>query len=184
MATRVCAVDGCDRPARTRGWCATHYTRWRRHGDPLPAAPPTDPAERFWARVDRAGGAGACWPWRGGRNAAGQGYAHWAGRSVPAWRVAAFLAAGTWPAGLRRNRCGDRACANPAHWARPAGQPPPAPRVPPAACKRGHPWTPATTIVRPGRRGRQCRLCQQATQRAYHARKRARALARSVAPDA
>lgn len=34
-ATRLCSVDGCDLPARTRGWCVKHYTRWRNHGDPL-----------------------------------------------------------------------------------------------------------------------------------------------------
>jgi hypothetical protein len=35
-----CLVDGCDGDARrsargSRGWCVAHYTRWRRHGDPL-----------------------------------------------------------------------------------------------------------------------------------------------------
>jgi hypothetical protein len=29
----VCAVEGCGKPARTRGWCFTHYNRWWRHGD-------------------------------------------------------------------------------------------------------------------------------------------------------
>ena len=32
--TRQCAVTGCGRPVRSRGWCATHYRRWQRHGDP------------------------------------------------------------------------------------------------------------------------------------------------------
>lgn len=30
----ICAVEGCDRPTRTRGWCAMHYTRVLKHGDP------------------------------------------------------------------------------------------------------------------------------------------------------
>jgi hypothetical protein len=30
---RVCSVDGCPRRAHARGWCGTHYQRWRRHGD-------------------------------------------------------------------------------------------------------------------------------------------------------
>lgn len=30
-----CAVEDCDRDARTRGWCLKHYKRWLVHGDPL-----------------------------------------------------------------------------------------------------------------------------------------------------
>jgi hypothetical protein len=29
-----CDVAGCDRTATSRGWCKTHYFRWRRTGDP------------------------------------------------------------------------------------------------------------------------------------------------------
>ncbi len=31
---KLCAVEGCSRPAEQRGWCGMHYLRWRRHGDP------------------------------------------------------------------------------------------------------------------------------------------------------
>lgn len=31
----MCSVDGCEKPAKTRGWCSGHYARWQRHGDPL-----------------------------------------------------------------------------------------------------------------------------------------------------
>lgn len=34
-AMRPCAVDGCDRPRSSRGWCHKHYYRWRSSGDPL-----------------------------------------------------------------------------------------------------------------------------------------------------
>lgn len=30
----ICIMDGCDNPHMARGWCMTHYYRWRRHGDP------------------------------------------------------------------------------------------------------------------------------------------------------
>lgn len=29
----VCSVEGCDRPRKSRGWCNTHYERWRTNGD-------------------------------------------------------------------------------------------------------------------------------------------------------
>lgn len=28
-----CSVDGCQKPSKSRGWCNTHYERWRRTGD-------------------------------------------------------------------------------------------------------------------------------------------------------
>lgn len=35
-----CAVEGCDGPSHTRGWCPAHYARWHRYGDPLGAPEP------------------------------------------------------------------------------------------------------------------------------------------------
>ena len=35
----MCTVDGCGRPHRSRGWCAAHYARWVKHGDPLVGGP-------------------------------------------------------------------------------------------------------------------------------------------------
>jgi integrase len=34
LAGRCCAVDGCERPARSRGMCATHHARWVSRGRP------------------------------------------------------------------------------------------------------------------------------------------------------
>lgn len=31
--TRKCSIVGCGKPVDARGWCATHYSRWRRTGD-------------------------------------------------------------------------------------------------------------------------------------------------------
>lgn len=28
-----CAVESCERVAKSRGWCHAHYQRWRKHGD-------------------------------------------------------------------------------------------------------------------------------------------------------
>lgn len=35
-----CSIDGCDGRAYVRGWCAKHYARWLRHGDPSVSLPP------------------------------------------------------------------------------------------------------------------------------------------------
>lgn len=32
--TKLCAVDGCDKEARQKGWCYAHYGRWYRNGSP------------------------------------------------------------------------------------------------------------------------------------------------------
>lgn len=29
-----CSIEGCSRPAKSRGWCQTHYMRWWNHKDP------------------------------------------------------------------------------------------------------------------------------------------------------
>ena len=34
-AREVCVVESCDNLQNARGWCHTHYHRWRRHGDPM-----------------------------------------------------------------------------------------------------------------------------------------------------
>jgi len=30
--SRICSVDGCDKPVLARGWCNAHYLSWHRHG--------------------------------------------------------------------------------------------------------------------------------------------------------
>lgn len=43
-ATRTCIVDGCEKGAIARGWCTAHWTRWKRHGDPLAGGASRSPA--------------------------------------------------------------------------------------------------------------------------------------------
>ena len=31
---KLCTVEGCTKLGVKRGWCGTHYARWKRHGDP------------------------------------------------------------------------------------------------------------------------------------------------------
>jgi hypothetical protein len=35
MARKACVIDGCENLQNARGWCYTHYYRWKRHGNPM-----------------------------------------------------------------------------------------------------------------------------------------------------
>lgn len=41
----ICSIDGCGKPAKGRGWCASHWWRWKNHGDPLALKPKTIKAQ-------------------------------------------------------------------------------------------------------------------------------------------
>lgn len=32
---KFCSIEACEKTAVKRGWCSTHYARWRNNGDPL-----------------------------------------------------------------------------------------------------------------------------------------------------
>lgn len=34
MPQRICSIDGCELPHVARGWCSSHYQRFRAYGDP------------------------------------------------------------------------------------------------------------------------------------------------------
>jgi hypothetical protein len=107
--TPVCAVQGCPDPARTRGWCHAHYTRWRRTGRPTP---PTR-EERFWAKVEITD---TCWLWIAGTTHDGYGH-FWIGEThVGAHRYAYELLVGPIPAGLDLDHiCCVTRCVRPDH---------------------------------------------------------------------
>lgn len=72
--------------------------------------------EKFWAQVDRSGGAEACWPWTGATRRDGYGLASWCRRDIGAHRLAYALANGPIPS--RRvvmHACDNPPCCNPAH---------------------------------------------------------------------
>ena len=51
-AVRCCEVAGCGRSRFGRGYCRTHYERWRRHGDPqadIPIGPYRSTGDSYWA---------------------------------------------------------------------------------------------------------------------------------------
>lgn len=78
----------CESPARCRGWCWKHYTRWLRHGDPLFTMRRDGGVQGFESRVDRSGGPDACHLWQGCTDDHGYGVLQFNGRLQRGHQVA------------------------------------------------------------------------------------------------
>lgn len=110
-----CSIEGCSKRKYARGWCAPHYSRWRKNGDPLASKPRTKRplGERFWEKVDASG---VCWEWTKGKNDKGYGSFRLEGKTRGAHKVAWELLMGPVPAGLDLDHlCRNHACVNPDH---------------------------------------------------------------------
>lgn len=167
----TCSVEGCDKPIRNRTWCSTHYSRWRRHGDPLirrGVAHHADPRVRFMeqVQVDASG----CWLWTGRIDEYGYGKLHIDGRSsaVSAHRVAYEWFVGPIPEGLvidhvRDNGCRNRNCVNWVAHLEPVtlqenlrrGR-----RTEPT-CRSGHLYDAENTYIQPLTGRRVCKKCRR-----------------------
>ncbi len=118
---RICTVEGCQTPIGThgaRGWCSTHYKRWRSSGDPLITKfvrRGASDEERLRFYLDTTD-PDACWEWQGMRDSGG--YGRVSGASAP--RVASRVAYEAWVAPLEQgaivcHTCDNPPCCNPAH---------------------------------------------------------------------
>lgn len=122
MATRkdknLCIVDGCNRKKFSRGFCASHYQRFRQgkevnvpiqiqnHG--------LSKLERFELRVEKTDN---CWLWTASRNNKGYGQFNYDGtRPIPAHRAAWMIYKGEIPDGMCiLHKCDVPLCVNPDH---------------------------------------------------------------------
>src|SRR5690625_5211179 len=112
-----CQVDECERPRLCRGFCRTHYERWRKHGDPTVSITRTGMAEvdRFWDQVDRRSD-GECWPWLGSVDQGGYGVFSVRRQATRAHRYAVVLAGRALLASeVVMHSCDNPPCVNPAH---------------------------------------------------------------------
>lgn len=176
----------CGREGQTRrGWCDTHYRRWRSHGDPGPiglmhASPGSSREQRFWRMVDR-GPDDACWPWKGHVDKWGYAMLHSGSDQILAHRFAYELLVSPIPKGLQIDHlCRWPSCVNPRHM-EPVTQAEHNRRTHSKThCKWGHPLCGDNEEpLRAG--GRQCRTCARARSR-ESARRRAAAQQQPKAP--
>lgn len=114
----LCSIDGCDQGALARSWCAKHYQRWRKHGDPTAILTNNGvpPEQRFWTKV-AIGNPDECWPWLASRDGGGYGLFKVNGSNVHASRFAYSITySKTIPDGLIvMHRCDNPPCVNPLH---------------------------------------------------------------------
>lgn len=183
MPDRTCSIDGCSRPAGSRGWCQMHYARWWRHGDPtttlLVMGRGTE-AQRLWGSIDTSD-PDACWPWPGATRGAGYGTIRAFGRNnVLTHRLAYELAVGPIPEGLVIDHlCRNTRCVNPSHLEPVTprentlrGRGIAASNAQKTHCPAGHPYDEENTyLIKTG--GRMCRTCMRLRMRARRAAGRA-----------
>lgn len=126
----TCSIPDCGRLVVGRGWCPTHYNRWKRHGDPNYVRPerPAPPRrltqlEKFWSRINQNGPIpphlptlGPCWVWTRGTASAGYGRMRWRGGYEYAHRIMWILANDAIPDGLWiLHKCDNPLCCRPEH---------------------------------------------------------------------
>lgn len=115
----ICVVEGCGRRVNGHGYCPTHYTRWKKYGDPLGGfGNHANPEVRFMRRVNKV--PGACWLWTGtGSERSGYGSFQPGARGSPtigAHRYSYMLHVGPIPANVSvMHVCDVRRCVNPDH---------------------------------------------------------------------
>lgn len=181
MSKRTCSIDGCDGEHVARGWCDTHYSRWRiRRGDPSKDLRRRTIDERVWSRIDAAGD---CWEWTGARHPRGYGEVRHEGRKWRAHRLVWTLLVGEIPKGLEIDHlCRNTGCVNPDHLEpvthgenmrrSPASQLGAAKVRAKTHCPQGHPYDEENTYVYgPRKTYRHCRACQRERWRERRGRK-------------
>lgn len=121
--SRICSIDGCDKPVRGRGWCGKHYMRWYNYGDPTKKLNRYGDAGKFLENVAFSFDGDDCLLWPFDRNPKGYGRHQSGGKRRAAHRIVCAAVHGEAPS--RRHVCahscgnGHLGCVNPRHlrWA-------------------------------------------------------------------
>jgi hypothetical protein len=172
MPKSTCSFEVCDRDAKIKGLCASHYEQQRRGKELTPLEPRLRGSydERFWQCVQKTD---TCWHWTGklvhGGAKGGYGALSVRNRNILAHRYAYELLVGPIPAGLVIDHlCRNTGCVNPEHLEPVTigenvlrGTSYYAVNARKTHCLRGHEYTPENTL-RTGKNktGRECRTCR------------------------
>jgi hypothetical protein len=120
----ICTIEGCSTVAQARKMCMKHYKRVMKHGDPFWVRKVTDPATRFWPKVNKQAPPppwkpelGSCWEWTAGATAQGYGGFHPTKYElVLAHRWSYEQSGGVLePDAVLDHLCRNRRCVNPSH---------------------------------------------------------------------
>ena len=118
MTKRICSIDECAKPHVARGWCAMHYRRWKKTGDPEYS---TKSYYGYFSSHEEAFKAhtrwhGDCLIWEGAKLPKGYGTVSALGIKKYAHRYAWERVNGTVPEGLVVNHtCWNTRCVNVEH---------------------------------------------------------------------
>lgn len=166
----ICSVTDCPQEVSAKGFCAAHYNRWWRTGNPLPKPKPSR-ADRFWAKVEKGEG---CWVWSASLTHDGYGCFRGENGMTLAHRFSYILANGPVPDGFQIDHlCRNRRCVRPDHLesvtprenamrSNSSG----ALAVRTGKCVRGHDLSGARVVVTAeGRVERHCRECRRERRR-------------------
>lgn len=69
----MCSINECGNPVEARGWCNSHYRRWRRNGDPESGRTPEGDLAKFFNEVVLHHQGDDCLIWPYGRSNSGYG---------------------------------------------------------------------------------------------------------------
>jgi len=109
---KLCAVDGCGKPSRVRGWCNRHYELWERNGAPEYRKPIAERFDDFWRPISGPLET-PCHIWIGALTGAGYGAVKVASKTERAHRISWQRRNGSIPDGrLVMHRCDVPACVN------------------------------------------------------------------------